>query len=248
MPRTAIPIRRLEERCLNAWPSLHRLWVDGWEVRFGAGFTRRANSVQALWPGEGPVQARIAACEALYAERGQPSVFKITPLAQPSALDDLLGARGYRREGETSVQVLEALPEPAVDDACATLPATAAAWQDAFTALDGTPAQHRATLAALLAQIPLPHTGALLHDGGAVAGCGRAVLEAHKVGLFDIATAAHVRGRGYGERMVRHLLAWGRTHGAQRAYLQVEVDNAPAQRLYARLGFREVYRYWYRVR
>lgn len=68
------------------------------------------------------------------------------------------------------------------------------------------------------------------------------------MGLFDIATEAGRRRRGLAQRLIGHLLHWGALHGARRAYLQVEVRNEPARALYERLGFREVYRYWYRTR
>ena len=48
--------------------------------------------------------------------------------------------------------------------------------------------------------------------------------------------------------MLVGLLRWGRENGATRAYLQVVQENMPARSLYAQMGFREAYTYWYRVR
>jgi ribosomal protein S18 acetylase RimI-like enzyme len=42
------------------------------------------------------------------------------------------------------------------------------------------------------------------------------------------------------------LLAEASRAGAERSYLQVECGNASAEALYDGLGYREVYRYWYR--
>ena len=250
-------LRALEEACLNAWPGLRERVLDGWLLRFGDGFTRRANSVQPIHAGREDAEEKRARCEAAYAALGQRCIFKITPLVQPPELDALLARAGYRREAETSVQVLEPLSGAAADPACALLDALDEAWLAAFTRMDATPAQHRAALRAILAHIAVPHVAALRTMGGSggsggtagtAAACGRAVHEESRVGLFDIATDATLRRQGHATRLIAHLLEWGRARGATRAYLQVEVDNAPARALYERLGFREVYRYWYRVK
>jgi len=49
--KTHDTIRSVEERSLNAWPSLHQMLYDGWVLRFSNGYTRRANSVSPIYRG-----------------------------------------------------------------------------------------------------------------------------------------------------------------------------------------------------
>ena len=65
-------------------------------------------------------------------------------------------------------------------------------------------------------------------------------------GLFEVATAATERGKGYGRRLLLSAMKWARLRGARRAWLQVAADNFAARRLYGSLGFTELYRYHYR--
>ena len=112
----------------------------------------------------------------------------------------------------------------------------------------GTPDRHLPTHAAMLRAI-VPATGyASLRVDGQIAAVGLGVVEDEFVGLFDIATDPGTRGRGFGTRVVEALLRWARERGARTAHLAVMCDNPPALRLYAKFGFREVYRYWYRVK
>jgi ribosomal protein S18 acetylase RimI-like enzyme len=241
--------RLVEELTLNAWPSLQTVLDDGWLLRFADRYTRRANSVNPIYPSIEPLPAKVARCEAAYDRRGLDTVFKLTTASEPAGLDAFLAERGYRREAETSVQLadLDALPsEP--DGAVAIAETLPAGWLEAQCRCGGASTRHLATMARLLGAIAPATAFASLSLEGEVVAVGLAVAERGYVGLFDIAAAPAARGRGFGERTVRGLLGWGRERGARTAHLAVMSDNAPALRLYARIGFREVYRYWYRVR
>lgn len=239
---------RIEQASLNAWPALHQVLHDGWLLRFCGGFTKRANSVSIITHGTTPLAERIAFCEDLYRRQGLAPVFRLTDRCPEPGLDDVLAMRGYAHIDPTDVLVADAAP-------LASRPHTAAlereAWLDHYTRLSGSPENARRLHGLLLSGIRLPcRFGVVEEDGPSgkeVVACGLAVREADLVGLFDIVTDASHRGRGHGERLTAGLVAWGAQEGARLAYLQVVAANAPAQRLYARLGFRLQHRYWYRA-
>ena len=257
---TELNIRFLEEVSLSAWPALQTVFVDGWVLRFANGYTRRANSVNPLFHSTRSFEENLAECEALYRQRGQKTVFKITPAAQPAGLDDLLARHGYALEAITSTQTM-ALPAPgeaAADAVRAEAAGTASAawsgaeslpdeWLKSLYAMTAVPERHQGTLRQMLGGLVAPACFASLGMDGQIVACGLGVLHAGWLGLFDIVTHPRQRGQGYAQRLVRQLIAWGQARGAQGAYLQVMLNNPPALALYERLGFREAYRYWYRV-
>lgn len=235
----------LEERALNAWPALQVALVGGWLARFADGYSKRANSACAL-PGAAPLAEVLPELEALYARRAQPCIIRLTPLAPPDS-GALLDARGWQERDETSLQVA-ALPEPLPPSpALAIEPAAGPDWIDGYASASPRPDLRRDTLGRMLAAIGMPAAFATLRVEGEGVAYGLAVLERGDVGLFDIATAAAHRGRGHARQVVAGLLGWGASRGARRAYLQVTTANSPALRLYAGFGFREAYRYAYRL-
>jgi hypothetical protein len=82
--------RHLEELTLDAWPPLQTLLYDGWLLGFSGGYTRRANSVQPLYPSTLPLSDKIATCEAMFADRGLPIAFKVTSGSADPDLDATL--------------------------------------------------------------------------------------------------------------------------------------------------------------
>lgn len=247
-------IRILEEHALNAWPAHQTLLYDGWVLRFAEGYTRRANSVNPLYDGRLATDEKIAYCETFYAAQGLPTIFKMTPAVQPATLDAQLGARGYRKEALTSVQVAEDLSAMApalkvgADADVVYDEALTEAWLADFAALNRVDPARIATMRRLLGNIVPQRCFMALKQGDQTVAVALGVLERGYLGIFDVVTAPEQRQQGYGTLLLHHLLRWSCEQGACRAYLQVMLNNPPALGLYAKLGFREVYQYWYRVR
>jgi ribosomal protein S18 acetylase RimI-like enzyme len=244
-------VAALEERAFNAWPAHQTVFHQGWVLRLSGGYTKRANSVNALVPGA-PFDGVREAAAALYARHGLPAVFRISPLAPPEA-DQELAAAGYQhfdpslvlhrplaRSGASSVG------QPDGSTHISRTPSTA--WQEGFATANSVPLHHRALHHSMLDHIAHPAAFALQHDAqGLPVGFGLAVLERGAVGLFDLAVAPAHRGGGRGRALVQALLHWAAEAGASSAYLQVRAQNAPALRLYESMGFTTAYSYHYRV-
>jgi len=255
-------VRLLEELSLNAWPALQTTHDDGWVLRMADGHTRRANSVQLLYAAtsDDPA-AKIARCEALYHAHGLPSAFKLTSLALTdpthTQIEELLASYGYERNGETSIQTLDlanypsSMPQGGPSTSAIMnidMGAMPSSWLDAVVEFGLLAPMRQTTLKQMLANLVPRHGFAMLTVAGKPVAVGLGVVERGYLGLFDIGVHPQQRRQGFGRVLINEMLAWGQAQGAHTAYLQVMEGNAPALALYAQLGFREQYRYWYRVK
>ncbi|MBZ0301155.1 MAG: GNAT family N-acetyltransferase [Anaerolineae bacterium] len=248
MTDSSLSIRYLEEISMTALPALHTVYYDGWVLRFAGGHTRRANSVNALYPSTLDLDEKIAHCADLYRGQGLPVVFKMTDAVIPSDLDAQLEARGFALAAPTSVQVADLRNFSLEESKSAVITSERSPrWLEAYAQMNEVPAYRRDLLGRMLDGVLTPIGYATIEQGGATAAVGLGVVAHGYVGLFDIVTAPHLRQQGFGRRIVMSLLRWGQSQGAHTAYLQVVAENTPAVSLYQKVGFREFYRYWYRA-
>ncbi|HEX2949129.1 MAG TPA: GNAT family N-acetyltransferase [Armatimonadota bacterium] len=212
------------------------------------GYTRRANSISPLFPGSKDVAAKIAWCEEQYAAQGLPTVFKLMATAQQTGLDTILEQQGYSLEDESQVWSAP-LAELRIDKPgphAVILPVEE--WFSHYAAITGQPTEtqhwHRQILQAI---VPAICPMAIMRDGRPAA-VGLGVLERGMVGLYDVVTDKSYRRQGIATQLISAIVSWAATHGAHGTYLQVMPGNMPAQTLYAKLGYRLCYQYWYRVK
>jgi GNAT superfamily N-acetyltransferase len=237
----------IEEAAFNAWPDLQRIYYDGWLLRFSQGYTKRANSVNPLGPGALPVEQKIDFCEQLYRQEGLPPIFRLTPLT-PAELDPALAGRGYQKIHLTRVMrlPLQHWQMPAgVEASCREL--ALEPWLGVHAQVSRSLLARQPGHAEILRGILPPRLTAALEISGQWLACGMGVLERGLFGLFEIVTHPDFRNQGHATRLIGGMLAWAQARGAKWSYLQVLAENAPARRLYEKLGFVDFYEYWYRV-
>jgi ribosomal protein S18 acetylase RimI-like enzyme len=239
-------VREIEEHLMNAWPSLRTLACGGWIFRQAGGYTKRANSANAL-ASRGDFAPILESARKFYGSFGCPTIFRLTPLAGPEP-DRILADLGFETVDETLVMkaaISKGLEPDAgfsIDMACTE------EWERGYAAAhEQDTAQRRGHRAILKSIAPLPTAFATIRNEGRPVAFGLGVVERGRLGLFDIVTSPGERRRGSARSLVGGLLQWGLSQGAETAWLSVIHANANAIALYRQYGFAESYRYHYRV-
>lgn len=235
----------LEPLADDAWPARERARLGDWRLNASAGRSMRINACWPLGAPDRDPEAALDAVEAWYAARGLPPRFKLTDGLDVSDLAARLAARGYGATKETLVMLG---PTGGAGDGNVRVAASPdAAFEAVFTATAGDPQDGRERIEAL-ARIPAPARFARLDVDAAPAAIGASAIGGGYAGVFGMRTAPDHRRKGLARRVLRALLGEAATLGAERAWLQVEADNAPAVALYADEGFSPAYAYRYWVR
>jgi GNAT superfamily N-acetyltransferase len=242
-------IRDIELASFACWPALEEKTEQGWFLRFGGGHTKRCNSANPLQP---ETADPIAQIEADYRGRGLAPIFRLTPLCDLERYDALLAQRGYRLVEPSRVMVLADLAAFARTGVPADLtlrldaePSTA--WCAANEQLRPCPPEQRLARDAILRKIAVPAVFATLYDGETPLALAIGAVAGRWFDLNAVATRPEMRGRGLMRALLGEMAEWGRQQGAEAGHLAVVADNAPAVRLYEGMGYREAYRYQYRV-
>ncbi|MSP14108.1 MAG: GNAT family N-acetyltransferase [Chloroflexi bacterium] len=231
-------------------PSYNR--STGWRLRFNWGVTRRANSV---WPNEHGIyhtlEQKLIWVENFYSRRDLPPRYQICPAAQPAGLDQILIDRGYIYDAPTQVQIASITT---LIDLAGVAPEFRITIADSFDerwlafyceaeAVSATAAGARQSILQRIA----PNTAyALLEIDDQPACLGLGVYERDWIGIFSMATHPAFRRRGAATALLHRLAQWGQFLGVANAYLQVMESNILARRLYERIGFKSLYKYYYR--
>ena len=227
---------RVEEACLNAWPSPRQALLHGWLLRASGGPIRRTNSVNPLRRGPHDPTPILAACEAIYTALGQDALFRVPDIA--GGVDAALEAHGYTTEGSTLTLFADlAATSPRASPVVELLDAPDAAWVALRTQVNGESEAAGRVFHQMTGLIALPKAFAVLRAESRIAAVAYGVIDRGLLVVESVATDADFRGRGLATQAVSHLMHWAAARGADGGCLQVVAANAPALAIYRKLGF-----------
>lgn len=219
-------------------------------MRTCPGKAKRARSINAVAAGRLSLDERLACAAGAFAEAGLPALARITPFSQPPELDAELTRRGWALFDPTLVMATASLPSalPPLRDGIGERLAPPEEFAEVVGRWRGSPIEERRSHAERVRHSPVPYQGWILFDVASERplACGQVARERRFVGVYDVFTAPEARQQGLAGLLCERMLARSAKEGAEIGYLQVSADNAPAQRVYRRLGFTEAYGYHYR--
>jgi N-acetylglutamate synthase len=244
----------LERVAAAHWRGTQEEWLGDWLLRAAGGFTGRANSALPLGDPGLPLDDALAVVTRWYRDRGLPAMIAVPmPLEADGPgreLDEHLAQRSWpARPGPAFVMVADlplALPAdgPAAGPAVLLSPEPDDFWAARYhyRGQEHLPPVARRVLTSAREQFFVS-----IRDGGEVLAIARLSIADGWAGLTAVEVHPGHRRQGLGGAITAAACRVAQQRGIPRAFLQVEVDNAPARALYRRLGFRYSHRYHYRV-
>lgn len=249
----------IERMAAAHWRGTEEERLGEWLLRAAEGFTGRANSALPLGDPGLPLDEALAAVVSWYRARGLPPMIvvpapveagPIAPAPAGNPLDEQLTRRGWLTRPGPAFVMLAGLPlgatpggldkgravqvDPEPDDAWAA--------RYHYRGQDYLPPIARKVLTSAEDQSFLS-----IRDGGEVLAIARLSVAGGWGGLTAVEVHPDHRRQRLGAAITAAAGQEAARRGASRVFLQVETDNAPAQALYKRLGFRYSHRYHYRV-
>ena len=242
-------VRRMEAVSFRSFPATSTHYDGTWALRLTAGHpAKRLNSVNPLDPSDhANIDARVELARHRFDSFGRPLVFRQSPLA-PQELETLLDERGWSCFDESIIMMLDLFSAARFANAIDHLPIKDTGyWVDVFLYLSQVGVSTKPGLVEVISATQ-PKTGLFVKtEGNDLVAAARCVHDNDLVGIFDVVTGVGFQRKGHAHALMASMLKWAKKSGARHAWLQVEADNKAACELYRKFGFRELYRYRYRM-
>jgi GNAT superfamily N-acetyltransferase len=241
-------IRRLEAAGFRAWPSSSTYYDGTWSIRLTPNHpSRRLNSINPLDPNDhAELHDRVERAKQRFHAAGKQLTFRQTPLASRE-LDRFFHDENFSSEHESTVlsvdfmdisfaKTVDHLPLKDIER-----------YAHASAGIHGFSSLERAGLVDVIRSIKAPVGLFISEDADGPISTVICVQDGDLAGVLDLATREDMRGHGHGKQILLAAMKWAKSKGAHTGWLQMDLKSTAAASLYKNVGFKEIYRYTYRI-
>ena len=249
-----VDIKSFQEFLMNAWPAEQYFFLNGWILRFTKGVTYRANSVIPLnYTGKSTlIEKNIEMVENAYSSFTLPTIFTMHEYFEPKELDGVLRSRGYIEQDRTNALLMQVqnldlkninnefnyeIHDERINEFSSLLAK--------FTKRNR---YQQEIIKEITARIIIPKKCFVIAKWrGETIGTLMGVLNPHNYFyIADVFVNPEFRCQKIASSMLKTVIKeWTMPNGAENIWLQVELQNLNAMKLYENLGMKKVYSYYY---
>ncbi len=238
----------------RAWAAKETINHNGWLVRLSEGVTNRVNSVLPLvYHGHGDnLESDINLVEKMYKENNLPLVFQIPDYVEPSNLVEFLENIGFESFSETAVMSREVNQEQdtLINDSFDYKFEKDASehWFKTLQRINKIDNYRLEAIRKIISRTSNSKVTCSVNINNRTTGIVLGVIERPFMGIYDLLVDPDYRRKGIGEFIMKKMLLHAYESNLSTIYLQVEVKNLPAVKLYKKLNFQELFKYRYMKR
>ncbi len=247
-------VKQFQEFLMNAWPAEHYFFLNGWILRFTNGVTYRANSVIPFnYTGKKKqIENDIENVENAYKSFNLPTIFTMHEHFEPEELDEILRNLGYIEQDRTNALLMEV---DKLDLSHINKDFTYEFYNERIKDFSSLLAKYtkrdkyqQEIIKEITSRIMVPKKSFVIAKlEGEPIGTLMGVLNPHGyIYIADVFVVPEFRRQKIASSMLKTVIKeWAISNGAKNIWLQVELENNNAMKLYRNLGMKKIYNYYY---
>ena len=247
-------VKRFQEFLMNAWPAEQYFFLNGWILRFTKGVTYRANSVIPInYTGNRAlINIDIEMVENAYKSHNLSTIFTMHEYFEPKELDGALRNRGYVEEDRTNALLMQVknldltgINNDFTYEIHSERVIEFSSLLAKFTKRDKV---QQEIIKEITNRIIVPKKCFVIAKlKGEPIGTLMGVLNPHRyLYIADVFVIPELRRQKIASSMLKTVIKdWAQSNGIKNIWLQVELQNHSAMKLYKNLGMKKVYSYYY---
>jgi len=240
-------LKTIEEISLKMTPSFKDITYDGWVLKFFKKYFHKTNSIYPLNYGKININKKIDECENLYLKMGFSYAYRITPFSQPQNLDNKLNDKGFKKKFITRMLFLNLNDILLNSNKFSDITTDFDEWSQAYKFIGNFSDIESIIHEDFHKFLSQKKCLMLIKNKKKYISCGMGIINNDYFGIFDVKTNKDYQQKGYATELIKTMLLWAKQNKAKYVYLNVDHSNIPACNLYYKIGFKEIYKYWFRI-